>query len=59
MSDKVKVRLLKPLDGMAEGSPAEFDAHEIPALEAMGAVKVEAAERAPAQAPAKKPGKPA
>lgn len=39
----VKVTLIKPLDGMATGTEAEFDEHDAKRLVEMGAVKMAAA----------------
>lgn len=39
MTDKIKVILLKPLNGRAIGSEAEYDKADFDSLVAMGAVK--------------------
>jgi hypothetical protein len=50
MADKVKVTLLRPLDGMAEGAEAEFDRADAERLADYGAVRIirAKAEHAPA-----------
>lgn len=58
MAGKVKVKLLKPLDGMDIGAEAEFDEADFNRLEEQGAVQRVKSEAAPknksAAAPANK-----